>query len=466
MKRLKDATRLKKVTSDINNLKEVRKSNVHNTNFGLNAKLFKGAESLENLPAAEEDFRLPIDDHIAIYDVGRLVKEWNRNEVPHRMLAKLYNAFMYGLPRRIGPVLIYFLIIFYSFQYLRLSYGCVPSGYKSEEKDASDDFGNRNPGIPGTIHGIHGIPSIVEKDDDEIEKKCNGPDPFKFFEKADYWFSKICVWLLGIYVSIVARRYWRQINSLPRMDRIIMVLNATVWCDPKKKEDEIEITENISVKQLKMTIARWHLLSWTMALSRISPKLKRTYNNPKAFNDSRLITKQEYFHLNGKYSEDDTWLVKWSIPLIWAHKLILQTVRQPIDEKVSCIKEHKDLTNHITKFQRDLEVILNHHGVFKPSPMAYQALTLALHVFIIFSAVGGPYDVYGTYDEEPMIIKLAAIFPLYHMMKILLVIGWALTAKDLENPFGDDEYVENINLQAKLIRIITQSTDAEFLVLY
>ena len=400
------------------------------------SKVFKGAESIKNLPATEEDFRLPIDDHIAVYDVGRLVKEWNRNEVPHRMLCKLYYAFMYGLPRRVGPVVIYFLTMFYSFQYLRLRFGCVPSGYKYEEKDDSADCGNHT--------------YIEEKDDDEIEQKCNGPDPFKFFEKADYWFSKICVWLLGIYVSIVARRYWRQINALPRMDRIIMVLNATVWCDPKKKEDEIQITENISVKQLKMTIARWHLLSWTMALSRVSPKLKRTYSNPKAFNDCRLITKQEYYLLNGKYSEDDTWLVKWSIPLIWAHKLILQTVRQPIDEKISCIKEHKDLTNHITKFQRDLEVVLNHHGVFKPSPMAYQALTLALHVFIIFSAVGGPFDVYGTYDEETMIIKLAAIFPFYHIMKILLVIGWAITAKDLQNPFGDDEYGEIINLLAKL----------------
>ena len=88
--------------------------------------------------------------------------------------------------------------------------------------------------------------------------------------------------------------------------------------------------------------------------------------------------------------------------------------------------------------------------------MAYQALTLALHVFIIFSAVGGPFDVYGTYDEETMIIKLAAIFPFYHIMKILLVIGWAITAKDLQNPFGDDEYVEIINLLAKLYQQMYQ----------
>ena len=71
--------------------------------------------------------------------------------------------------------------------------------------------------------------------------------------------------------------------------------------------------------------------------------------------------------------------------------------------------------------------------------MAFQALTLALHAFIIFSAVGGAADVYGTYDKESMVIKLVAIFPIYQIMKIILVIGWAITAKDLQNPFGDDE---------------------------
>ena len=131
--------------------------------------------------------------------------------------------------------------------------------------------------------------------------------------------------------------------------------------------------------------------------------------------------------------------MKWSVPLVWAHKLILQTVKQPLDEKVSGIKEHKDLTNHITKFQNDLEVLLKHHGIFKPSRMAFQAFTLALHAFIIFSAVGGVSDVYGTYDKESMVIKLLAIFPIYQIMKIILVIGWAITAKDLQNPFGYDE---------------------------
>ena len=455
----KDSSKLSVFVGHLNNLKEVRRSDVNNTNIGLKTNLFKGSESAKKLPVNEEDFSLPEDDHIAVYDRNRLVKEWNRNEVKDKLLAKFYRAFTYGLPRRIGPVLLYFLIMFYAVQYLRLRYGCVESGYKPDFKDPELKSNLKNPKFD-----VNSDDDDLERDGSSIKKKCYGPDPFEFFKTADYWYSRIYVWLVGIYVSIIARRYWRQIQFLPRMDRIIMVLNATIWCDPRKKEDETQISGKLTVKQLKMTIARWHLLSWTMALSSISPKLKRTFNSPKIFNDKRLLTRQEYFLLNGKYSEnntrineshlltkqeyyqfngkfseDNTWSLKWSVPLVWAHKLILQTVRQPLDEKASCIKEHKDLTNHITKFQKDLEVVLKHHGIFKPSRMAFQALTLAVHAFIIFSAVGGVADVYGTYDKESMVIKLVAIFPIYQIMKIILVIGWVITAKDLQNPFGDDE---------------------------
>ena len=203
----KDSSKLNKLIVHLNNIKDVRKSEINNTNIGLKGNTFKGTESAKKLPVNDEDFSLPQDDHIAEYDKSRLVKEWNRNEVKVKLLAKLYQAITYGLPRRIGPVLLYFLIMFYVVQFLRLRYGCVKSVSKS--------------------------------DDDKCSKR---PDPFEFFKTADYWYSRIYVWLVGIYVSIIARRYWRQILALPRMDRIIMVLNATIWCDPRKNEDETQIS--------------------------------------------------------------------------------------------------------------------------------------------------------------------------------------------------------------------------------
>lgn len=66
-------------------------------------------------------------------------------------------------------------------------------------------------------------------------------------------------------------------------------------------------------------------------------------------------------------------------------------------------------------------------------------MSVSLYTYLILGAFGGYSDVYGTYDEVPTSVKLLAIFPIYQLMKFGLIFGWVLTAKDLQNPFGDDE---------------------------
>ena len=150
------------------------------------------------------------------------------------------------------------------------------------------------------------------------------------------------------------------------------------------------------------------------------------------------MTWREYNNLQGELSTEDGWLSRWNIPLIWTGKLILQAVKKPKDANMAFIKEQKDLTAHILKFQNDLRMILNHYS-FKTSRMLYQAMTLALYTYFVLGALGGYQDVYGTYDDVPIIVKLLAIFPIYQILKFGLIFGWCLTAKDLQNPFGDDE---------------------------
>ena len=171
----KDSSRLSNLIAHLKNIKDVRRSEINNTNIGLDGNIFKGTESARKLPVNDEDFSLPQDDHIAAYDRSRLVKEWNRNEVTHKLLAKLYRGFIYGLPRRISPVVLYFLVMFYSVQFLRLRYGCVEPGSKSDsirEKMMIDDF-EKEP-----------KPKIDSNDDENVgntgDKKCYGPDPFEF----------------------------------------------------------------------------------------------------------------------------------------------------------------------------------------------------------------------------------------------------------------------------------------------
>ena len=371
-------------------------------------KDFTGSEDVKYFPVRTTDFKLPTKDHVAKYNCDLITQDWNENQTTQRLLTKIYRTFVFGLPGRIGPIILEFLVLFYIFNYLRIVHGCVPSQFKSDSKIRNNST------------------------------ECYGPDPFEFLKQAENNFSRILTWLIGVYVATTARRFWRQVSSLPRMDLTGLTINAQIWADPSKPEDEVEIIDGMTVKEFKMTISRWLLLSWTMSLSRVSPGLQRTFPCPKEYNEKRLLTRSEYYRLKGELSGEDGWLSRWNIPLIWASKLVLQAVKKPKDSNVAFVKEHKELTAHIEKFQKGLRLIINHY-TFLTSRMLFQAMSVSLYTYLILGAFGGYSDVYGTYDEVPTSVKLLAIFPIYQLMKFGLIFGWVLTAKDLQNPFGDDE---------------------------
>ena len=378
------------------------------TNSKKSISQFNGSENVKYFPTRKTDFNLPSQDHVAKYNCDLLNLDWNEKLTTQRLLTKIYKSFAYGLPGRLYTIILQFLVLFYIFHYFRIQHGCVPSKFPS-----LSTIKNSNSTCPDT-------------------------DPFEFLKDAEQTFMRVLTWLVGFYVATTARRFWCQVFSLPRMDSTGLMINAQVWSDSKKSEDQIEIIDNMTVKEFKMTISRWMILSWTMLLSRVSPVLQRAFPSPKEYNTKRLLTKEEYNLLQGELSGEDGWLSRWNIPLIWTSKLILQAVKKPKDVNLAFIKEQKDLTAHILKFQNDLRMILNHYS-FKTSRMLYQAMTLALYTYFVLGALGGYQDVYGTYDDVPIVVKLLAIFPIYQILKFGLIFSWCLTAKDLQNPFGDDE---------------------------
>ena len=271
-----------------------------------------------------------------------------------------------------------------------------------------------------------------------VDAFCNDHKAFEKMKDMEHRFSSRLTWLIGVYVSIVARRFWRQVSSLPRMDKVCLKLNASIWVDPKKNEAEIEITPGITVKQFKMTIARLLLLSWTMALSNISPNLKRAFRDAKSYNDKRLLMKKEYYLLKGAFTGDDGWSEKWCVPLIWANHMLLQAAKDPNDKEVACITDQCGIGGQIDKFQGDLQMVLNHY-CYKASRVLFQCMTAAMWFFVLLGIVGSQGDVFRTDDVHSIPGRLAANFPGYHIMKYLLLFGWILAAKDLQNPFGDNE---------------------------
>ena len=92
-------------------------------------KNFNGSENVKYFPAKSTDFKLPVEDHVAKYNCDLLSLDWNEHHTTQRMLTKIYRTFVHGLPGRLCPIILEFLVVFYIFNYLRIQYGCVPTKF-------------------------------------------------------------------------------------------------------------------------------------------------------------------------------------------------------------------------------------------------------------------------------------------------------------------------------------------------
>eukprot|EP00091_Calanus_sinicus_P007253 TRINITY_DN18216_c0_g1_i1.p1 TRINITY_DN18216_c0_g1~~TRINITY_DN18216_c0_g1_i1.p1 ORF type:complete len:115 (-),score=1.90 TRINITY_DN18216_c0_g1_i1:60-404(-) len=76
---------------------------------------------------------------------------------------------------------------------------------------------------------------------------------FKHWDRNAATLTKIITFLLGFYVTTIARRWWDQVSKLPDADNICLILGGLVWTDSKHE----------AALQFKKTIIRYALLSWT-----------------------------------------------------------------------------------------------------------------------------------------------------------------------------------------------------------
>ena len=386
---------------------------------------YAGLETLELGPVNTTDFTLPIEDHIARYDVELLANYWNDHYTPQKLSTKICKSVVFGLPGRIAKSISLFVVAFYTFNYFRIEYGCVPS--KSFPINTLPD------------HLKEGSPR-------NSNATCYGPDVFDVVREENNNFFSVLMFLTGVYVTTNATRFWSQVTALPRMEEIANIIATKIWSDPSKRETEIELVEGMNVKQFKMRLARWMLLSWAMLLSQVSTNLNEKLPSPKEFNDKRLLTRNEYNALKGKCSEtdadgtDEDWLCRWTSPILWACKLIQRATKYPKNPDLAMVREEYWLTAKILAYQSNLKSILDHH-TFKFPRILFQAMKCALYTFLFLGVFGGHSDVYGTHDKVPLTVKLLWITPscIYQIMKFTFIFGWCLAAKDLRNPFGDDE---------------------------
>jgi hypothetical protein len=90
----------------------------------------------------------------------------------------------------------------------------------------------------------------------------------------------------------------------------------------------------------------------------------------------------------------------------------------------------------VFKFKEQLEALSKQYHNRTPDLML-QCITLALYSIILL----GTFAAQSSFScsEGASFAKFIVDFPLYYCVKYILLIGWLKTAKDLQNPFGEDE---------------------------
>jgi hypothetical protein len=258
--------------------------------------------------------------------------------------------------------------------------------------------------------------------------------------------TRLLTFLIGFYVGFIVRNYWQILRYFPTIDSLCIAIGSFIIVDSGTDENEtgIKIDNSwISIKQLKKDIVRLTLLSWTMCMSRLSKTLKLKFMEPVDYNRKKLLTYQEYEQLTTE-TDDDCWLEKWTIPLVWVNKIVYNVNK---DTKATAengtaktgvrFEAPKDVGAAIYKIKDNLQMLSNSYYFVIPHIML-QCITLAMYFFMFLGVFASQGQVFDPDDKRTIAAKLICDFPLYYCVKYCLLIGWLKAAKDLQNPFGED----------------------------
>ena len=403
-----------------------------------------GAERVKHLPSTGQDYYLPEESRLAKYNEYLLSENWNKSVPRQSLQRRLLGTFKYGLLKRTFPILFLFLLGYYIF-HVSIMNGICTDFFEAKTRSLEEEpFKTKD-----TISRLKWFrlaskvsPQIPSKSNKMITHYCREyTEMLNTWRREDRDFTKILTFLIGFYLSFTVRCWLKQMESLPKIDGVCMVLDSI--SDKRRGKLDI-INENsgdenpakVSAKQIRRRIARLCMLSWTMCLSRISTRLKSQFETPIHYNKKGLMTNHEYLQLNG-IAGSDCYIEKWSLPLLWVKRIIYGIGKDPKYDNVE-IKDPKELNIAISKFQSELQKMCSPYYHRIPS-LVIEVLTCALYFSVLLGIFAGHGPTY--HNKENTIAYWAQIiynFPMFQCIKYILLFGWLKTAKDLQNPFGTD----------------------------
>ena len=405
---------------------------------------FEGRETVSTKPLIEKSFSLRLDlkddEKVAEYDESVLRKYWNSNVIQQNWKTRLFDKWKHGVIKRTFPLLMFFIFLHYLLSILILTTICTQKSFDkdavSEVKDSTNTF---RPWVMFFLSREHESINSYEFCKNYAENNVT-------WNEKERNMTRFLTFLIGFYVGFIVRNYWQILRYFPTIDSLCIGIGSFVIVSPGVDENKagIKIDNSwISIKQLKKDIVRLTLLSWTMCMSRISKNLKSKFMEPVDYNRKKLLTYQEYEQLTTQ-TDDDCWLEKWTIPLVWVNKIVSNVNKDTkVTDENGTVKigvrfdAPKQVGDAIYKIKDKLQMLSNSYDFFIPHIML-QCITLAMYFFMFLGVFASQGQVFDPHDNRTIAVKLLCDFPLYFCVKYCLLIGWLKAAKDLQNPFGED----------------------------
>ena len=389
------------------------------------------------------------DNKIANYNEDIIMKYWNSTVIKQTCGRRISQRLRHGIVSRAFPIISLFLLGHYGFFPLLWTNIC-PIVDAPEKNDTSvleneEIFDKTFQLGQKTVQIVYQYFNSTK--DNRLSHFCtNFASINHVWIEKEYSMTRIVTMLIGFYVGFIVRTWWQQVRVFPSIDSLCMAMESFICVDSGIDEDAVGMevgTKCISIKQFKKDIARLFLLSWTMCLCRISKPLKDAFPTPKSLSDKMLLTKTEYNQLKTD-TDDDCWLEKWSTPLLWINKMINSVgkdtklwdfTRHP--ESGARFKDTKEISITIFKFKDHLQT-LSYQYYFRIPDLMLQCISIALYFFIFLGIFAAQGVEFRPEDDRNLLEVVVCHFPFYYCIKYILLIGWLMAAKDLQNPFGED----------------------------
>jgi hypothetical protein len=173
---------------------------------------------------------------------------------------------------------------------------------------------------------------------------------------------------LGFYVKIMLGRWWEQIQSLPRIDDLAMIMNGSVVLRGHA-HDALE---------LKKKILRLVLLSYTLMFVSICPSMRKLYGSGEKIVQNGLENWNDAINrLKSEQGSKLGWMYKWWVPINWCCHLVEQEFSR---------SEAKLIIRELIQFKESLTEVAD----FTHNPahaITYQSVYFVCWIYLTFGAL-------------------------------------------------------------------------------